>query len=191
VKNFGILIRILAPPFICILVIYITGSNLISYPLVFGLCIGLVNWYYHKFNPILGVFISIVLSFTIFLIGFFGYGFWKNLLEIIKNFMIPFQNNWSIPDSAYILTTFIISPLLVFFAYKFIFNFPKSKFTLLIIVLSIAVLILIGLFQTDDNKHNIMNHYNLWQFVMILSLQLIITQRDFKKFMEMFQGQQV
>ncbi len=175
-NNILLLLKIIISPILCVLCIYFIIDDLSYYPLSFGLIIGLVNWYYHKYNPFLGVILSLIVSYITFFIAYFSllitgeiFNFLSDLGHII----------------ALIISAFIIAPLLVFFAYKFVFNYPKTKLTIYIILFSVILLVLQAYFffnyddfiLTDLNKSKIVNPFTIWQVIMALSLQLIITQR--------------
>ncbi len=175
-------IKIILPAILCVLIIYITKMSLWYYPLSFGVIIGLVNWKKHKYNSYIGTLLSVIVSFASFWISFFFFGVFSALREFIIN-----NTNYSINESMLvyylIISAFIIAPILVFTLYKFVFKIPKTKFSLYIIISSIILLILDFMFFwnfQETNNFSEMLPYVIWQFIMALSLQLILYQEEIK-----------
>lgn len=173
-------LRILLPSVLCVLVIYMTNMSLDFYPLSFGLIIGLVNWDIHKNKPLLGVFLSILVSYTSYLIAYFSLMIATNVPDTILGFSVDAANFFT-----FIVSPFVIAPLLIFFLYQFVFNIPKTKTTLFVILLSIVFLVLqsalfyyyVDALPTEISDNKILNSYTIWQIVMALAIQIIITQR--------------
>ena len=175
-KNIFLVLNIIAPSILCILCIYFIIDDLFYYPLSFGLIIGLVNWYHHKYNPFVGVILSLIVSYFTFFLAYFS----LLIIGEIFNFLSDLGHIIGV-----IISAFIIAPILVFFAYKFVFDYPKTKLTAYIVLFSIILLVLQAyfFFNHDDlissslTKSKVLNPFTIWQIIMALSLQLIITQR--------------
>jgi hypothetical protein len=76
-----------------------------------------------------------------------------------------------------IIAVSIIAPLLVFYAYKFLYKIPNSKFSTLMILISIAIIFYV--WHQPENYNIILSPYILWQAIMALALQLAIYQKKF------------
>ncbi|MFL0094806.1 hypothetical protein, partial [Tenacibaculum maritimum] len=102
------------------------------YPLSFGFIIGLFNWKKHKYNPYLGTILSLIVSNISFWLAFLCIGIFSAFREFIMN-----NTSFVIGEDMNIyylmISAFIIAPILVFFSYKFIFNLPKTKLSLIVI----------------------------------------------------------
>lgn len=184
-KYSTIFFKVLLPTILCVLITYFAGGGLLFGPLLFGLIVGLVNWNLHKYDPFFGCLFSIILSYIVFAIGWFGLDFWKHIIEYILD-DIFFKNNISSSDLAFLITTFVIAPLLIYLLYKILFKIPMGKFTLLIIISSIFILIFISVLLTDDKKYHIISNFNVWQvinwqLIVMLSLQFMINQKNILK----------
>ncbi|MGS2761683.1 hypothetical protein [Sinomicrobium sp. M5D2P9] len=178
-KNTAILFKVIVAPILCFLCLIFIINDLFYYPLSFGLIIGLVNWDIHKFKPIIGVFLSLLISYITFFMAYYS------LVVTQRTFEFLGEDSGKI--LAVITSAFIIAPLLVFFAYKFIFHIPKTNFTFLIIISSVVILVLGFLYfmnyldslpERRDLNKPILNQYSLWQIIMALAIQLIIYQKQ-------------
>ena len=174
-------IKILIPAILCVVILYITKMSISYYPLSFGLVIGIVNWKLHKYNPYLGVLLSVLVSMISFWLSFLSMGLFNNLGELITN-----NTNYVLGDGAkiyyLIIAVYIIAPLLVLRFYKFVFNISKTKFNLTVIISVIIILLLIYGIKPNyfiDNYPKI-SPYIIWQFIMALALQLILYQKELK-----------
>jgi len=175
-------IQIILPSILCVLIIYITKMSILYYPLSFGLVIGLINWKIYKYNPYSGVLLSVLVSYISFWLAIFSIWLMSNLRELITS-----NTNYELSEDGaamyyLLISVYIIAPLLVFFLYKFVFNFSKTKFNLTIIIMSIIILLSIYGINSDyiiDKYPNTLP-YILWQFIMGIALQIIITQNKLK-----------
>lgn len=161
----------------------IKDGNGVFFPLIFGSVIGLINFRTHKYNPYTGIILSIIVSFATFFIAYFSIWVVIYILNYLNELLVIDINDAKILTLSFIISPFIIAPLLVYYGYTFIFNFPKTKFTLLVVLIAILLLILQACFYYyyEDFKNNsAINIYLIWQVIMVLALQLIIYQRELK-----------
>ena len=114
-------LKIILPLLFCFIVLIVVKPGLDYYPLIFGLIIGLVNWRDHKYGLFLGVILSLVASYVSFLIAYFSIPLFINVLK-------PLLGEDTSAILVMTISAFVIAPLLVFIAYKFVFNYSKSKF---------------------------------------------------------------
>jgi multisubunit Na+/H+ antiporter MnhB subunit len=173
-----IILKIISPSIICALVILLTELSLDYYPILFGLIIGLVNWDLHKYKPYFGVLLSLLASFGCFFIAFYSSYLVENVVDFIFKDTDYFVGDESRGTLTFIISPFIIAPILVFSAYRYIFNFPKVKQTTWIILISIILLVLIACLAF---YYGIGRPFVFWQVIMALSIQLILYQHKFKK----------
>ena len=134
----------------------------------FGLIIVLFNFNKLKYNYFISFGISVILSYITFFVAIaINFGIAFIILQLIKLKLI--NDNYSIPFE-------IISPLLMFKSYQILFEIKKNIFFKIIKWGAIALFIIYGLiFKILDNKYFI-----FWQFIMALSLQLILYQDEIK-----------
>ena len=178
-KKIKLILKIATPSILCAILILITKMPIEYYPLSFGLVLGILNWNVHKYNSYLGTFLSIITSYASFFIGYFSF-------PIIAEILKPLFDEDKSTLIAMTIAPFIIAPLVAFFLYKFIFNFPEKKVTLIVIISSIFLLVFISLIhiwnsetiQLEYEFNEILNSYTLWQIVMLLTIQLLIYQKE-------------
>ena len=168
------LLKIILAPIACVLIILSTQFGIEYYPLSFGLVIGFINWNNHKYGLLIGIILSLLASYISFFIAYFSVYL---LFEIFKLFLG--QDNGGV--AALMVSSFILSPLLVFFLYKFVFNYSLTKIAKYIIFTSILILIIVFNFSDWQYfkflKNTRLDHYTIWQIVMALAIQLLIHQK--------------
>ncbi|QMU64983.1 MAG: hypothetical protein GKR88_12240 [Flavobacteriaceae bacterium] len=173
-KNTSIIIA----PFLCAVLIVFTKLPLEYYPLSFGLVIAVVNWKISSRNSYLRTFLCVLFSYTSFFAGYFT-------PHILSNAFVPLFGQDIGGIVALTLSVCLISPLLLFFLFRFIFKYPKKKFVIKVTAISVITLFLISLFHTwnvDTLKfqhefNEILNPYTLWQVIMALAIQLLVRQQ--------------
>jgi hypothetical protein len=134
------LYNIILPFILCFLVTYIlilkiiisVPANLL--PFGFGIVIGVFNYNYYKYkiyflNVLQVVIICIIISYLCFYFSLLLFPilslFFQYILELLEmSYSKERYNFLYIP-----ITVNFIAPYSLFFAHKFIFNFPKTKFT--------------------------------------------------------------
>lgn len=141
--------------------------------LVFGISIVLFNYSKTKYNFIWSFLIAIILSYIVYFLSILISGVIKFILmggdldKKIEGFIFGIDINVLfilIPIS-------IISPLLMFYCYRVIFDINKTNYFTLIKWISLVVLIFIG-FVSNFYEDGYL--YIYWQVIMALALQLII-----------------
>lgn len=178
-QKLKIFLKVLTPSFLCAILILITKIPIEYYPLIFGLVLGIFNLNTHKYNSYLGIFLSIIASYASFFVGYFSFPI---IAEILKPLFSEDKNTLI----AMVVAPFIIAPLVTFFSYKFIFNFPEKKVVVFVIISSIFLLVCISLIhilnsetiQLEHEFNEILNSYTLWQITMSLAIQLLIYQKS-------------
>jgi len=148
--------------------------------LVFGISIVLFNYSKTKYNFIWSFLIAIILSYIVYFLSILISGVIKFILmggdldKKIEGFIFGIDINVLfilIPSS-------IISPLLMFYCYRVIFDINKTNYFTLIKWISLVVLIFIG-FVSNFYEDGYL--YIYWQVIMALALQLIIYQNEIFK----------
>ncbi len=175
-------IKIIIPSVICALFLSIKYIEDIQYSIIiFGLVIGVFNWNIHKYKLYIGVFLSIVVSCISYGLGMLSYfGVWY----LIDLFNFKTTLNKETGGVLLLLSSVVFAPLLLFNLYKFVFKIPKTKYTDWIIIISIILLVLLSqLFTFKDNKTDDIYRmfFIMWQIIMALALQIIITQNILNK----------
>ncbi|MCF6278834.1 MAG: hypothetical protein L3J14_00630 [Flavobacteriaceae bacterium] len=191
ISNYKIWIKILLPSVFLLLAFYILTTlnflkefGLLYLPISFGLIIGISNWKLSKFKinvykPFLAIFTSILISIISFFLGIFSLG----LYSILENLLQTTLGEDSVKFLIIIFSVCLVAPLTFICIYRLIFNIPKTKFSLYVIISNIILLVLCSMFFWDNigvNDSNRMLPYILWQIIMALALQLILYQNDLK-----------
>jgi len=185
-KKIKLIINIILPSIVCVIGLNFIFGELYFYPLLFGVVLGLFNWKLHKKKPITGVLLSIIVSYATFCLAYFGWGGINKLIGLVfENMGHRFYGKESIALKTFVMSFFLIAPLLVFYAFGFVFNITKTKLTKSIVVLSIIILLSYSVFDLYlTSTNNILPKsfsVFLWQFIMALGLQLILYQQELKK----------
>ena len=150
--------------------------------LFFGLIIVLFNLEKTKYNNLLSIVFSIIISYLAFFISiglYFGIGYiLMQFIELDKLEEISIYG-YNIKNLLMLLPISIFSPILMFLLYKFLFKINKSNYTRIIIWITIIVLIIFGLVKKDFEDENASA---FWQLIMALSLQLILYKKEVFEF---------
>ncbi len=189
IKKYKRVLLVFIPPFVCLLGLKFI-DDIDYYPLLFGLIIGFSNWNIHKFKPYLGTVLSVVVSYVSYGLGILSFFVFLFLIELINKNTSYRIGEDDVGIYFHILSPYIIAPLLVFYFYKFVFNVPKTRKTIWIIVISICLLLGLKLFIEFLAKdyiisfqdYKFLGKFEIWQFIMALALQLILYQEELKSF---------
>ncbi len=173
-------IRLLLPAVICSFLNYfLDGYNHFEIILIpFSLSIILFNFHKGSYNFLLTLILTILFSIaTLFVSILLGLGIGYPLEFLFH--LISLENKISelIFELIATLSYSIFSPFLIFFWYKKLFKVPKNKFTKYVSYFTCVLQIILIL--SFDIKNSIM--IAIWQFVMLLALQLILYQKELKK----------
>lgn len=179
-KKYKLILSIILPSILCAIVIYITNIPLEYSTLSFGLIIGLVNWEGHKYNPLLGILLSVLASFVSFTIAYFSFA--------VTGAIFSFMDGDSGSVFGLAISTNIIAPLLLLLSYTFVFKIPKTRLTTLVIIFSLIMLVsqsylhyYIDSLSIDFPNYKILKPYTIWQIVMALAIQLLVNQNEVNK----------
>lgn len=176
-----IILKIVLPSIICLLIFYFYKINFYLFALPIGLLLAFANYTYFKKNRYLKSFLSIVISYVIFIIGY--------IVVLVLGSLL--NNSFSDLGSilALILAAFCISPILLFYSLNLLYKFPKTSFSLLVRIISILLLVIYTTYLFWDGnleyfkigeKNYLLNPYIIWQPLMLFSVQLILYQRELK-----------
>lgn len=166
------------PSICCVLLLYFIHDKLEVYPLSFGVIIGIANWFIRKYNRILNLVLSILISYFAY---FSGIAFWALIVFLFKERLELSGEIWS--KAVYAVSAFIISPLVLITLYQRIFKTDTALRKKIPVVLgTIIVLNVIYWFTFENdvttiNKFDLMNPYILWQPITALGLQLTLYQK--------------
>lgn len=181
---------ILVPTIICFIISYFLDKKYLSstpiylMPIFFGVILGSLNYKYYKhkvyFNQLIQVvFISIIISFLCLFFVLISYLLIIEILDIFIESLSMALGKESISKLAIFFTSYLVAPLIIIFTFKGIFEYPKEKTTKIIILASLVVSILLGCLIY---KEIIVNKLSLlWFPIVILSIQLILYQREIFK----------
>lgn len=177
-EKYFLVLKIILTPFISVLFLFLTNSDLFLYPLVFSLVVTLSNFKLHRFQLVIGMILSIILSYLSFFIGFYGYSLFHKLIDFVG---IPNDitiGEWFYTDLAGCISIFIIAPFLTIFLNKLLFRNTKTKLTKWILFLTTFLILFVSFVYHNQETNNIFQIFNLWQLVTIFGLQLIINQES-------------
>ena len=175
-----LILKIVFSPFISVLILFLTEWNLFVYPLIFSLIISISNYKLYR-DSTKGIILSIIFSYLSFFAGYFGWGLLLKVIEAIGITNDIHIENWFYTDLAFLISGFIIAPLLTLKLNKSLFKNTKTKTTLWIICISILTLVLISFVHNDQKVENYFNIMNTWHLIIMFGLQLIINQKYFEK----------
>ena len=179
-EKLKLILKIVFSPFISVLILFLTDSNLFLYPLVFSLIVSFSNYKSYK-DLIKGVVLSIIFSYLSFFVGYFGWGLILKVIEYIGITNDISIGNWFYTDLAFLISAFITAPALTLFLNKSLFGNTKTKTSLRIIIISIGILVLISFIYNNQKVDNYFNIMNVWHLIIMFGLQLIINQKYFEK----------
>lgn len=185
-KKYNIILNVIIPPLACILSIIFFDKLFYYLPLIFGLVIGISNWKLHKYKPYLGVFLSVLVLYIAYSLTILSFSIYEPIWNFLKENINYIISKEDVSKVGFILSPFIIAPLLVFYAYRFVFNIPKTKITFWVIAtftifLALQSYILFNksdYFSTQFKDYKLFNPYVVWQPIMALGLQLILYQKE-------------
>lgn len=141
---------------------------------IFGILIVIFNYNKTRFKYLISILLAMILSNIVFFLSIALDG---AINYVVKGGDLEQSNNGmsEIFSIILLLITAVISPLLMFICYDIIFKFKKSKFSFYIKWVAIGTLIFKGLIvDYMDDEYG----YFSWQFVMLLSLQLILYREE-------------
>jgi len=168
-------LKVLLPSLFYLGLFYIFKLPFNYYPLCFGLIIGIVNWNIHKHKPIVGVLLSVLVSYITYFIAYLSIGVVGYLIKLLFKDIFNLNSDL-IGRLSFTISPFIIAPLLAFIAYRYVFHIPKTRTTLLIVLSAVVLLFVRSYFFMDFIGNNILNPYSLWLIIMTLAIQLAIYQ---------------
>ena len=177
-KKIIIVGKIILPPVLCVLLIlYLEHYIEYQFIFVFGISIILFNYGKTKYHFLVSILISIILSYFVFFLSFAIHLGTSYILtggdsekELQGFFLgVPF------PRLHALISISIISPLLMFYFYKFLFKIEENKEVIWIKIISIIILFTVGLNDFFFSGDNI---YVIWEFTMAIALQLMLYKRE-------------
>lgn len=141
---------------------------------IFGILMVIFNYNKTRFKYLISILLALILSNIVFFLSI--------ALNFLLNYVVQGGDVEESRDEIseilsiiFFLTTALISPLLMFICYGIIFKFKKSKFSIYIKGMAIGSLIIRGFIVGSWDDEYI---YFYWQFVMLLSLQLILYREE-------------
>ena len=181
--NSILLLKIFLPALSCVLSVYFFSVTLKDYTnatlLFFGLIIILFNYRKTKYNYYISFIISIVLSYLTF---FLALGIHAGISYLLIQF-IDFDKLENLNMFTHFITKLfslfsisLLSPILMFRSYRILFKIKYDKYYKSVQFIVIILLIVYGLISKELEKE----YFIVWQFLMVLSLQLILYQEEIK-----------
>ncbi|MCA0957454.1 hypothetical protein LCL86_00250 [Muricauda ruestringensis] len=181
-KRLPYIFKIILPVLVAALGLVIVYKKIDFYPLLLGLIIGVFNWNLHRINSIISTLICVIASYVVYGISILSFAIYVPIEEVLSNSLGYTIGKDQIAEVGFIITPFVIAPILMFLAVKFIFKTVKRRHTTLIIFMTILVLVLqalifhhstfIGIEATQKEFYDY--PYILWVIIMVLAIQLIL-----------------
>ena len=172
-----LIFKLILTPFLSVSIMFLNDSNLFLYPLVFSIILSLSNYELFRLNLFIGIILGIGISYLTFYIGYFGYGVFYKLIELIgiKNDITI--GKWFYSDLSSCISVFIIAPFLTMYLLKSLFKKTKIKLTNWILSITILIIVTASFFHKGIDSNNFFNLLNLWQLIVMFGLQAIINQK--------------
>lgn len=179
-KNIILFIKVITPAFLCVTLIsvfeqveYFKYNSIYFIISSFGVIIILLNLKKTRNNIFLSFIYSIISCFVIF----FSSTFIVGTIDYLINYILPtfaLDNN-TLNKKLQLISIAIVSPLMMFYLYKCLFEIETNSFFKKVIIISIIVLVILGLTDILFMDEYL---YISWQFVMAIALQLILYQKE-------------
>ncbi|MEY8778844.1 hypothetical protein AB9K32_00330 [Allomuricauda sp. XS_ASV26] len=172
-----LILKLILTPFLSVSILFFAESSLFLYPLIFSIILSLSNYKLFRFDLPIGVILGVVYSYIAFFVGYFGYGFFYKIIEIIGITNDIKIGEWFYTDLAFCIAVFIIAPYLTMYLQKLLFKNTKTRLTYWIISITTLVFVLISFIHSEQDVKNFFNIINLWQLIILFGLQLTINQK--------------
>jgi hypothetical protein len=176
-ESLKLILKLILTPFLSVSILFFTESSLFLYPLVFSIILSLSNYKLFRFDLPIGIILGIVYSYIAFFVGYFGYGLFYKMIEIIGIMNDIKIGDWFYTDLAFCISVFIIAPYLTMYLQKLLFKYTKTRLTYWIISITTLVFVLISFIHSEQDVKNFFNIINLWQLIIMFGLQLVINQK--------------
>ncbi len=176
-ESLKLILKLILTPFLSVSILFFTESSLFLYPLVFSIIISLSNYKLFRFDLHIGIILGIIYSYIAFFVGYFGYGLFYKIIEIIGISNDIKIGDWFYTDLAFCIAVFIIAPYLTMYLQKLLFKNTKTRLTHWIISITTLVFVLISFIHSEQDVKNFFNIINLWQLIIMFGLQLVINQK--------------
>ena len=170
------ILKILLPVVVSFILIRVIKIPFSFYPLSFALVIGIFNWDIHKYKPLLGILLNVLVSYVTFLLAYSSMALVGYVTRGLFNNVF---NDETVGIITFSISPYVIAPLLVFWGYSFVFEIPKTKLTTTIVVVSV-ILINVQYYYLyfQGLNQNSINSFTGWQVIMALALQLMLNQKN-------------
>ena len=176
-ESLKLILKLFLTPLLSVSILFFTESSLFLYPLVFSIILSLSNYELFGFDLPIGIILGIVYSYIAFFVGYFGYGLFYKIIQLIGITNDITIGEWFYTDLAFCIAVFIIAPYLTMYLQKLLFKNTKTKLTYWIISITTLAFVLISFIHSDQSVKNFFNIINLWQLIIMFGLQIVINQK--------------
>ena len=180
-ESLKLILKLILTPFLSVSILFLTESSLFLYPLVFSIVLSLSNYDLFRFDLPFGIILGIVYSYIAFFVGYFGYGVFYKIIELIGISNDITIGEWFYTDLAFCIAVFIIAPYLTMYLQKLLFKNTKTKLTYWIISITTLAFVMISFIHSEQDVKNFFNIINFWQLIIMFGLQLVINQKVISK----------
>jgi hypothetical protein len=176
-ESLKLILKLILTPFLSVSIMFLNESNLFLYPLVFSIILSLSNYELLKLNLFIGIILGIGISYFTFFIGYFGYGVFYKLIELVGINNDITIGEWFYSDLAGSISVFIIAPLLTMYLLKLLFKNTKTRLTYWILLITVLINLILSFLHRGIDSDNFFNLLNMWQLIVMFGLQAIINQK--------------
>ena len=180
-ESLKLILKLILTPFLSVSILFLTESSLFLYPLVFSIVLSLSNYDLFRFDLPFGIILGIVYSYIAFFVGYFGYGVFYKIIELIGISNDITIGEWFYTDLAFCIAVFIIAPYLTMYLQKLLFKNTKTKLTYWIISITTLAFVMISFIHSEQDVKNFFDIINFWQLIIMFGLQLVINQKVISK----------
>ena len=183
IKRFVLISKIVTPILISLIVVYLFQKldffkyNSFYFTVSsFGILITIFNLKKIRYGIIINLISSISLSFLVFFLSLLIEGGLIYLYEeLLTIFGLDFIKPIAIKQQENIISIAILSPILMFYSYKLLFQIKNNRYFKVMALISIIILLTLRLTNQMIEEIHL---FIYWQSIMILALQIILYENE-------------
>mgnify|MGYP006914910482 CR=1 FL=1 len=185
IKKLTLVSKIFLPTITCFILVYsfqkldfFKYSSFYYTILSFGILITIFNLKKIRYGIIINLISSISLSFLVFFLSLVIEGGLIYLYEeLLIIFSLDFMKPIAIKQQENIISVAILSPILMFYSYKLLFQIKNNRYFKVTALISIIILLVLRLTNLMIEEIHL---FIYWQTIMFLALQVILYEDELK-----------
>ena len=185
IKKRILISKIFLPTATCFILVYLFQTlDFFKYSsfyytfLSFGILITLFNLNKIRYVITINLISSVSLSFLVFFLSLLIEGGLVYLYEMLLTiFNLDFMKPIAIKQQENIISVAILSPILMFYSYKLLFQIKNNRSFKITALISIIILLSLRLTNLMIQEIHL---FIYWQTIMVLALQLVLYQDELK-----------